>query len=98
MKVVFRHCKRGYRAYAENHATTNMKNHLEVCPSDPLGLKGKKSKGQTLLFFQPKKGGEQGFNLIATSFSIEAARKALAKMIIVNELPFRFVENYGLML
>ena len=30
-----------------------------------------------------------------TAFTIKAARKALAKMVIIDELPFRFVEGYG---
>ena len=58
------------------------------------GFEGKKSKGQSTLFFQPKKEGEEGLNLVATRFTVEAARKALAEMIIVDELPFTFVENY----
>ncbi|XP_023911292.2 zinc finger BED domain-containing protein RICESLEEPER 2-like [Quercus suber] len=39
--------------------------------------------------------GEEGFQPIPTAFTIEASRKALAKMIIIDELPFRFVEGYG---
>ena len=39
--------------------------------------------------------GRKGVSLVATSFSIDIARKALAWMIVVDELPFRFVENPG---
>ena len=35
--------------------------------------------------------GEEGFQLVPTVFTVKAARKALAKMIIINELSFRFV-------
>ena len=30
-----------------------------------------------------------------TTFFVEASRKALAEMIVIDELPFRFVEGYG---
>ena len=53
-------------------------------------------KGQQTLAFEPKKDGEEGFQLVPTAFNVEAARKALAKMVIINELPFTFVEGYGL--
>ena len=39
--------------------------------------------------------GKEGFQLVPTAFTIETSRKALAEMVIINELPFRFVEGYG---
>ncbi|XP_023918455.2 zinc finger BED domain-containing protein RICESLEEPER 2-like [Quercus suber] len=39
--------------------------------------------------------GEEGFQLVPTAFTVEAYRKALAEMIIIDELPFSFVEGYG---
>ena len=38
---------------------------------------------------------EEGLQLVTTAFTVEASRKALAEMVIINELPFRFVEGYG---
>ncbi|KAL4619863.1 hypothetical protein ACB092_06G111500 [Castanea dentata] len=35
------------------------------------------------------------FKLVSTTFSVEASRKALAEMIVIDELPFRCVEGYG---
>ena len=32
---------------------------------------------------------------MSTTFSVEASRKALTEMIIIDELPFRYVEGYG---
>ena len=32
---------------------------------------------------------------MSTTFFVEASRKALAKIIIIDELPFRYVEGYG---
>ena len=52
-------------------------------------------KGQQTLAFEPKKDGEDGFQLVSTSFFIKASRKALAEMIIIDELSFRCIEGYG---
>ena len=55
---------------------------------------------QTTLSFQAKKtGGVKGEfsnELVVAKFSIERIQIALARMIIVDELPFRFVEYDGL--
>ena len=54
---------------------------------------------QTTLSFQAKKAGgfegEFSKELVVAKFSIERIRMALARMIIVDELPFRFVEHDG---
>lgn len=49
-------------------------------------LKGRKA-------FEPKNMEKEGFQLISTTFTIKACRKALAEMIIIDNLPFRFVEG-----
>lgn len=51
--------------------------------------------GQQTLNFQHKKDGQEGLELVATTFTVEAARNALVEMIIIDELPFRFVEGVG---
>ena len=51
--------------------------------------------GHKTLVFEPKKDGEDRFHLVSTTFSVEASRKALAEMIIIDELSFRHVEGYG---
>ena len=52
-------------------------------------------KGQKNLALESKNDGEEGFQLVSTTFAIEASRKALAEMIIIDELPFSRVEGYG---
>ena len=37
--------------------------------------------------------GEEGFQLVPIAFTVEASRKALAEMVIIDEFPFRFVEG-----
>ena len=63
----------------------------------------KHDKGQTTLSYQSKKKkkkggggeGEGGNELVLRKFSVERLRMALARMIIVDELPFRFVKHGG---
>ena len=66
---------------------------MPICPRNPN--REDLVKGQKTLAFEPKKDEEDGFQLVSTTFSIEASRKALAEMIVIDELPFRFVEGYG---
>ena len=53
------------------------------CPKNPN--REDLVKRQQILAFEPKKDGEDGFQLMSTTFSIEASRKALAEMIIIDE-------------
>ena len=66
---------------------------MPICPKNPK--REDVVRGQKTLAFVPKKDGEDGFHLVSTSFSVEASRKALAEMVIIDELPFRYVEGYG---
>ncbi|KAL4607447.1 hypothetical protein ACB092_09G175100 [Castanea dentata] len=74
---------------SEGHGTTNLLNHTPKCVKNPNRVS---LKGQQTLAFEPK--GE-GFQLVPSAFTVEASRKALAEMIIIDELPFRLVEGYG---
>jgi hypothetical protein len=65
--------------------------HAVGCAKNP----NRELRGQKTLSFEPKKEGEKGFNLVATTFTIEAGRKALTEMIILDKFPFTFFENYG---
>ena len=62
----------------------------------------RRDKGQTTLsyhskqnFFLQKREGDCGNVLVLRKFSVERLRMALARMIIVDELPFKFVEHGG---
>jgi hypothetical protein len=75
-----------------------MWSHLGVCKKFPFVIDRK----QKTLVLEPRpiiKGGNNGEkNLVtikAVGYSYEECRKALGKMIIVDELPFNFVENQG---
>lgn len=51
----------------------------------------KKDKKQKILNFQGKIYESGKNNLVIVSFNKDVARDALARMIIINEFPFRFV-------
>ena len=73
-----------------------MKNHLLTqCKKFP---KESLDPSQTILSFQQLKKEEGkgiGSALHAMSFDADACRQALARMVIVDELPFKFVEGEG---
>ena len=84
--------KKTYRANSKGHDTTNLLYHFPNCVKNP---NRDALKGQQTLVFEPKMNGEEGFLLVPIAFTVEASRKALAEMIIIDELPFRFVQGYG---
>ncbi|XP_028085593.1 zinc finger BED domain-containing protein RICESLEEPER 2-like [Camellia sinensis] len=54
--------------------------------------------GQQTLGFQPREVGSDGegvVDVVVTPFSIEVAMRHLAEMIVIDELPFRFVDGVG---
>ena len=89
--AVCNYCKKSYLADSKSCGTSNLLAHVTICPKNP----NKEDKGQKTLAFEPKNDGDEGFKLVSTTFSVEASRKALAEMIIIDELPFRCVEGYG---
>ena len=73
--------KKSYNADSKSCGTSNLLAHVPKCPKNPY--REDLTKGQKTLPFEPKKDGEDGFQLMSTTFSIEASRKALAEMIIL---------------
>ena len=87
------YCQKSYNADSKSCGTSNLLAHVPICPKNPN--REDLVKGQKTLAFIPKKDGKDGCHLVSTSFSVEASRKALAGIIIIDELPFRYVEGYG---
>ena len=92
-RAVCKYCQKEYLADSKGHGTSNLLSHLTSCRKYPH--RDVDNNGQQTLSFQSKKDGDEGVNLVAMSFSVEAARRALAEMIVLDELPFRFVEGEG---
>ena len=79
------------------YGTTTLRTHLtNQCPKNPFRVEDKKQK---TLIFQKMSGGTTesmgGNNLKAVGFCQIDCRVACAKMIVLDELSFRFVEQEG---
>ncbi|KAJ9546987.1 hypothetical protein OSB04_019530 [Centaurea solstitialis] len=71
--------------------TRNLKNHLNVCTQMPRPQDSQNKLASTI----DDESGEGKISLVSWKFDQKACRKAIAKMIITDELPFKFVENEG---
>ncbi|KAM3374596.1 hypothetical protein P3S68_013310 [Capsicum galapagoense] len=94
-KAQCKYCGKVYVIASSASGTSLMNNHmLKLCPYHPnIGVKEKDN--QTKLAFLPSSGNEKGGALGTWTFDQGRIRKALAQMIIVDELPFSFVEKEG---
>ncbi|XP_078154148.1 zinc finger BED domain-containing protein RICESLEEPER 2-like [Carex rostrata] len=86
-------CEKEFFADSNRNGTTNLKAHMPKC-------KGKEEKKQTLLSFEQNltilgAGGQKTSTIINWRFEQDAIRQALACMVILDELPFSFVEGEG---
>ena len=79
------YCSKEYMVDSKIYGTSNLKNHTPICPEY---LFNKLHDGQDPL----SKDVEEG-NLVPRTFTNIVGGKVLAEMIILDELPFRFVEN-----
>ena len=82
-KAICNYCQKSYNADSKSCGISNLLAHVPNCPKNPN--REDLVKRQQILAFEPKKDGEDGFQLMSTTFSIEASRKALAEMIIIDE-------------
>uniref|UniRef100_A0A7N0TNC7 Transposase n=1 Tax=Kalanchoe fedtschenkoi TaxID=63787 RepID=A0A7N0TNC7_KALFE len=88
-------CDKTFAADATVNGSKNVKLHYEKCDKNPANEDSGKGKGkQTQLVFEPAIGDE-GDKLKNWVFDFNEVREALTHMIIVDVLPFRFVEKPG---
>ncbi|KAF7134784.1 hypothetical protein RHSIM_Rhsim08G0083100 [Rhododendron simsii] len=85
----YKYCKKQYRAESKKHGVSNLKAHIPVCPLYP----NRDQHGQQNLSFKPTDGGD--VDVVTHIFSFDDCKRALAEMVIIDELPFRFVEGIG---
>ena len=71
----------------------NIKNHWNVCAANPIAPINLAKGKQLELVFDPLHEGEG--RLKGWTFNSKEVRVALVFMIIIDELPFRFVEKLG---
>ena len=99
-RVECKYCDKTYAAVSKTYGTTNLRTHLEAqCKRYRYGKNKKEDKTQMTLAFRPKKSddaeGANNNSLITVSYNESMCREALAWMIIVDELPFKFVKHEG---
>ena len=82
-KAECKYCKKVYVADSKFHGTSNLLSHAATCAKNPYTLE---VNGQKILGCQPKKDGEEGIKLVSLSFSVKTAKRALAEMIVIDEL------------
>nr|XP_016447961.1 PREDICTED: uncharacterized protein LOC107773024 [Nicotiana tabacum] len=90
-KARCRYCKQAYVANSSKNGTTGLKNHLLRCKEYPLNIA--KDNSQTKINFQSCQNDEGSI----WKFDQKVVRRALIEMIVIDELPFSFVENEGFM-
>ncbi|KAH9687231.1 BED-type domain-containing protein [Citrus sinensis] len=85
------YCSKVYAYHSRFIGTRTLWNHLAACTA--YADRKVDLKQKTLVFEDNTTGG--GSNLVAISCSKEDIRKACIEMIIIDELPFSFVEKEG---
>ncbi|GFZ07045.1 hypothetical protein Acr_18g0012150 [Actinidia rufa] len=83
-----KYCKTIYKANPKKHGVTNLNTHMTKCKKFPNRDKG----GQQNISFKPT---VDGVEVVSSVFSFDDCKRVLAKMIIIDELPFSFVEGIG---
>ena len=87
-----KYCKNQYNCHGKKNGTSGMLQHMKVCKKWHFPRDDK----QKTLPFQAKREVESGSNvLVVANYSEERIRLALARMIIIDELPFKLVERQG---
>lgn len=91
-KARCKYCHQEYCCVSTN-GTSTLRKHILNCKKYPFN---ERNKGQQSLSFQSTGRGEGSTNkLLNWCFNQERSRIAFAKMIITDELPFRFIEREG---
>jgi hypothetical protein len=94
------YCGGLFSCHPRSHGTSSMLQHIRrSCKKFP----GRFDKSQSKLSFEAKREGQVGMgvgegscgNLVIAKYNASKIRVAISKMIIVDELPFRFVEGEG---
>ncbi|KAK9091066.1 hypothetical protein Sjap_024243 [Stephania japonica] len=94
-------CPKSYACHSKSCGTKNLILHLEKCsnPNHPWKIENERhpSKQANLCFSSTHDGSsaESTVHLFATTHDYHNCRRLLTRMIILDELPFKFVENDG---
>ncbi|KAK8675828.1 hypothetical protein V6N13_033891 [Hibiscus sabdariffa] len=86
------YCDKEFCCDMKKNGTGSLKYHMMQCKKNPTNMVDTNQRQLVL----PSKGSEGEVGHITNwKFDQEAVRKALAQMIVIGELPFKFVESEG---
>ncbi|KNA22643.1 hypothetical protein SOVF_032530 [Spinacia oleracea] len=91
MKATCKYCKMEYKCDPKKNGTSCLWTHINKCRKYPYNTP--KDSKQTLLSFHGNVKAGETSSLTYHKFDAASLRKALAYMIVVEELPFKFVEG-----
>ncbi|KAL0420834.1 UNVERIFIED_CONTAM: hypothetical protein Slati_3106300 [Sesamum latifolium] len=86
-----KYCERTYAVDPSKNDTSTMNNHLKACKKHSQNTFV--ASNQTITSFYQSVTGDVRESSSHLKFNQEAIRQALVRMFIVDELPFKFVEN-----
>jgi hypothetical protein len=93
------YCNKLFSCHPRRLSTSSMLSHIRNSCKKYPGRFGKLDKSQSTLSFDAKNEGQMGEgsvgNLVIAKYNVQKIREALAKMVIVDEFPFKFVEGEG---
>ena len=91
------YCAKKIHCHSKTYGTSSLRNHILTCMKNPYPKNTRQSL-LTLLsvsnYVESENNESQG-SLGTRKFDQEAIRKSLAHMLIVDELPFKFVQREG---
>jgi len=89
------YCAKVYKCESKKHGISSLITHMLSCLKNPHS----KDTRQSLLTIQAVNTSDSSETIVgeieAWVFNQDSIRRALVKMIIIDELPFRFVEGIG---
>ena len=86
------YCKKDYAADPGRNGTSTLNSHLRNCLKNP---ENKKDSQQTILSYQSSCKDSKEGSLGTWFFNQMRTRKALARMVIIDEQPFSIVDKEG---
>uniref|UniRef100_A0A803PEN4 BED-type domain-containing protein n=1 Tax=Cannabis sativa TaxID=3483 RepID=A0A803PEN4_CANSA len=85
------YCGVSYACGSKKNGTSNLLTHLSIqCKK----FTNRDEKRQKTLVFEAKKHGEDG-GLVAKTYNAELVKENIARMLVMDELPFSFVDRQG---
>ncbi|CAH9144073.1 unnamed protein product [Cuscuta epithymum] len=89
------YCDSTFAADTNVNGTTNLENHTSNCKNSPANRNKGGKQAHLIDNYVVPNGGEGNVLGFKEGVKLEEVRKALDHMLIIDELPFRFVEKPG---